>query len=58
MAVLAISIIEGVADKLKIFIYLFHSFTTTKEIGKQNHTAEELAELRISVVEGLLHTDM
>ena len=41
-----------------LFIYLFHSFTTTKEIGKQNHTAEELAELRISVVEGLLHTDM
>ena len=38
-----------------LFIYLFHSFTTTKEIGKQNHTAEELAELRISVVEGLLH---
>ena len=41
-----------------LFIYLFHSFTTTKEIGTKNHTAEELAELRISVVEGLLHTDM
>ena len=39
-----------------LFIYLFHSFTTTKEI--ENDTAEELAELRISVVEGLLHTDM